>query len=303
VEIKLHKVVGKTAEHVVSEMRRLALDDNPHQRLPGPSPVSLERKDIPKLKEGYVIAEKSDGVRFVMMFVRIDGIKLCLIVDRAMTIFLTPFRHIPRVLFQGTIFDGELTVDKQGNSTFVLFDAVIVAGVTVSQLPFAERIVAMQRSLKEFRASSEDPAILRFKRWTPLSSPDAQTTIASAEQLYHADGVILMPIYDPVVYGRHFNMFKLKPKGTHTVDFVLMAINGSIGIYDPDSKKNVEVDRAIMKSNQLFLIGSILECEYVDGRWHVVHWRGDKTFANDRLTYTKTLRNIAENIKVEELFV
>jgi hypothetical protein len=299
--IKLHKVVGQSAKDVVAEMKRLALDDHPRSRLPGPNPVSLERSDMPKLKTGYVIAEKTDGTRFMMCCLRLYDVKLCVIVDRAMTVYLLPLQHIPRVLFQGSILDGEITATKQGAATFVLFDAVVVSGITVSQLNFSDRLTAMHRSMRAFRPHPHDPVSLSFKKWVPTNAPDLSERLAKAEAVYHCDGVILMPIADPVIYGRHMNMYKLKPRGTHTVDFVLLAVNGTVGVYDPASQKNVEVGKVFMKNNQLYLIGTILECEYHEGRWLVLHWRSDKNQANDMLTYTKTMRNIAEDIKIEEL--
>ena len=130
-QFPMHRLSGESATEIVKQMSELAMDDHKFPRLPGPNPVSIERKDFEKLKtKGYVIAEKTDGVRFIMMFTRLFGFKVCTIIDRSMAAYLVPLQAIPRVLFQGTIFDGELTVDKQGRKCFILFDAVVVSGVT-----------------------------------------------------------------------------------------------------------------------------------------------------------------------------
>jgi hypothetical protein len=248
-----------------------------------------------------VVAEKTDGIRFMMCCLRLYDIKLCFIVDRAMTVYLLPLKCIPRVLFQGSIFDGEITVNKAGTPVFVLFDAVVLSGITVSQLPLSDRLVAMQRSLRSFRAHANDPVTLSFKKWIPLDAPDVRERLAKADACYHCDGVVLMPVADPVIYGRHFSFYKLKPYGTHTIDFVILDAAGTIGIYDPDVKRNVPIGKIDM-TKQLFLIGTIVECVYEHNRWHALHARLDKNQSNDKLTYSKTLLNIKENIKIDELF-
>ena len=296
----LHKVVNRSAEDILREMKRLALDDHPRFRLPAPNPVSIERKDLPKIKTGYVIAEKTDGVRFVLCCLRLYDLKLCVLVDRAGSVFLFPLQCIPKVLFQGSIFDGELTFDKLGTPHFVLFDAVVVSGVTISHFSLEDRLVAMHRGFKEFRLHPHDPASLTFKRWIQLEDKDVLARLRVAEDKFYCDGYVLMPKNDQVVYGRHFGFYKLKPEGTHTVDFMLLDAKGTIGIYDPDMKKNVPISELDM-SKKLFLIGTIIECAFEDGRWVAIQDRPDKTFANDMLTYQKTLRNIAENITISEI--
>ena len=101
-----------------------------------------------------------------------------------------------------------------------------------------------------------------------------------------------------MVYGRNFDFFKLKPKGTHTVDFILMDNNGTIGIYDPRIKRDV----AIGKVSCTYQPGVVVECEIVNNVWNVVGVRTDKKQSNDMLTYEKTMLNIRENIQLDELF-
>lgn len=298
-KVSLHRLVGSSATEIVKQMMELGMDDHKFPRLPGPNPVSIERKDFEKLKtKKYVIAEKTDGVRFIMMFTRLFGFKVCTIIDRSMAAYLVPLKSIPRVLFQGTIFDGELTIDKHGRKCFILFDAVVVSGVTVSQLDLSSRLIAMRRSLKDFKMSPTDPVELRLKAWTELSDiVAAKTKIEEAGKIYHTDGVVLAPKDDPVVYGRNFDFFKMKPQGTHTVDFILMDNNGTIGIYDPRSKRDVAIGKVACN----YQAGIVVECEIVNNVWRVVGVRTDKKQSNDMLTYEKTMLNIRENIKLDEL--
>jgi len=171
--------------------------------------------------------------------------------------------------------------------------------VTVSQLDLGSRLVAMRRGLKDFKMHPADPVELRMKAWTELDDVNAaKSKIAEASNIYHTDGVVLVPKDDPVVYGRNFDFFKMKPQGTHTVDFILMDNNGTIGIYDPRSNRDV----AIGKVSCTYPPGVVVECEIVNNMWRVVGVRTDKTQSNDILTYEKTMLNIRENIQLDELF-
>jgi hypothetical protein len=235
-----------------------------------------------------------------MFFTRVFGFKVCTIIDRAMSVYLLPFKNIPRVLFQGSIFDGELCVSTvEQKFAFVLFDAVVVSGVTVSQMNLPSRIFAMKRSLKEFKNIPEDPALLRFKEWIPLEHPTViKDRLEKASDIYHTDGIVIMSVDEPVIYGRNFNLFKLKPGTHHTVDFIILNEDGTIGIYDPNMRKNTPIG----KLDGYFKKGAIVECGFDNDKWHYVQGRPDKKQANDKLTYEKTLLNIKENITVSEIF-
>lgn len=303
--LKLHRVVSEAHEDILKQLKGYSLDTNKNNRLPGPNPVSIERKEFEKLKKNnYVIAEKTDGVRFVMFFCRVFGFKICCIVDRSMQVYLFPFRHIPRVLFQGTIYDGEICVDKKtGKFVFVVFDAIVVSGVTVSHLNLYDRLKAANRSIQEFKQSEKDPAELRFKGVIPLNAPlIVKQHLAYVSEIYETDGIIMTPVNEPIVYGRHFNMFKLKPAGKHTIDCIILNSNGELGVFDPKTCANVRVGQ--LTGENIPEYGTIVECSFLDNNTYnlkLVCIREDKKHANDILTYEKTLLNIRENISVDEI--
>lgn len=300
-DVSLYKVLGNAERDILSEMKRLARDDHPRPRLPGPNPVSIERKDFRKMKKStYVIAEKTDGIRFFFFCLRVYDLKICTIIDRAFNVYLLSLQHIPRALFQGTLFDGELTIDTTGTPKFVLFDAVIVSGVTVSHLSLSDRLVAMMRSLQEYKRNSVDPVVLDVKRWISLGDPNVRSRLAAAESRYSCDGYVMMHVTKPVVYGRDFDMYKLKPSNQHTVDFIVLDASGTIGVYDPKIKKNVPMAKIEMVE-RLFLIGTVVECAFENGRWTAIHARFDKNQANDMLTYKNTLKNIVENLTLDDI--
>lgn len=300
-EISLYRVINQAEKDVLIEMRRLTLDDHPRMRLPGPNPVSIERKDFERIRKSeYVVSEKTDGTRYIMMCTRIYDLKICVIIDRSFAVYLLPLQYIPRVLFQGSVFDGEITVDKNGRRKFVLFDAVTVSGVSVGHLNLSERLSALMSSLKAYKMSSNDPVVLDIKRWIPLNASNVIERLNAAERQTCCDGYIFMNHTKPVTFGRDFDTFKLKPAGHHTVDFMVLDMEGSIGVFEPKTGRHTEIAKIDMR-NQLFLIGTIVECKLEDGSWILVQPRFDKNQANDMLTYTKTLRNIAENVTIQDI--
>ncbi|AGE59544.1 mRNA-capping enzyme (mRNA guanylyltransferase) [Acanthocystis turfacea Chlorella virus OR0704.3] len=298
--LSLHQLTGQSAHDALVEMKRLSLDDHKKFRLPGPNPVSIEKKDLAKLKNSYVISPKTDGTRYILMFTRLYKYKVVMIVDRAMNVYLLPLQIVPRNLYQGTIFDGELTVTKTGTPTFVLFDAVVVAGVTVSHLTMGDRIIAMRRSLRSFRTHEKDPAVLAMKDWAPIESPNVKTRLKVSEDMYHTDGYVMVNVNKQVTYGRDFDFFKVKPHDKHTVDFIVLDAAGTLGLFDPKVRQNVPVTK-YDTTKHMFLIGTVVECSFKNYAWTPLQMRADKTEANDILTYERTLVNIEEHITLDDI--
>ena len=82
-------------------------------RFPGPQPVSIERRHFPLLKkQPYVICEKTDGVRQLLVSTE-EGVFL---VNRAFKTDPVKVR-IPK----GTILDGELVPSKSGKMLFMVY--------------------------------------------------------------------------------------------------------------------------------------------------------------------------------------
>ena len=82
---------------------------------PGPQPISIERKHFELLKKNtYAVCEKTDGIRHVCMCFMFGDKKMCVLVNRALDVYLLPL-NMPRKSYEyGTTVDGELvknTVD------------------------------------------------------------------------------------------------------------------------------------------------------------------------------------------------
>ncbi len=58
---------------------------------PGPQPISVEYKHFPIIKKGdYVVCEKTDGERYMMVALYFEGKKKCIFVNRAFNMFQVP---------------------------------------------------------------------------------------------------------------------------------------------------------------------------------------------------------------------
>ena len=272
-------------------------------QFPGPNPVSIERADYPKLRaQPYHITEKTDGVRALMMIVDLDSIHLAVIFDRTLTPYLFPIHAMPRALYQGTVFDGELVYDALDSRwVFLCFDAINIAGVPVFHLPFSERLRHIATSLQFYTPSPSDPGMIRQKLFMPFVreiEPAYMAHVDAMRQRYGVDGVIFQPELDRVIYGRHDNLMKLKT--VHSVDFLIK--NGKLNIYDETSKRNKVIGFPTGALTHLATEGAIVECvQGSDGGWEVLHVRKDKHTSNNKFTMDKTMLNAREALTLRDV--
>jgi hypothetical protein len=291
-----HAVDEPVVSEVIGSLRELVSALSPHGKFPGPNPCSLERADLPKLRSGqWWFCEKTDGTRTLLYFTVINGIKAAFLVTRAWNVYVIGVRHVPRVLFQGSVFDGELV--KIGDQwTWLGFDAITIAGVPVWAQPLSRRLRAAQRSMSAYSPDAHDAVTLRFKTYYPtIALYTAQPSI------HPTDGLVMTPEHPPVVVGRHTTLFKLKDSGKHTVDFEFDAPD-VLSVWDPKRGK-VRVGKLTLSPfGTVPPPGSILEASYRDkDYWDLVTVRSDKDTSNDLLTYTKTMTNIRENMTLTEV--
>ena len=96
---------------------------------PGPQPVSIEHRHFPVLKGAeYLVCEKTDGERYMMVAFIFEGKRKCVFVNRAFNMFEVPI-NLKKSVYDGTILDGELYED-----TLMVYDAVWVNGESVWNL-------------------------------------------------------------------------------------------------------------------------------------------------------------------------
>lgn len=269
---------------------------------PGSLCVSIERSNFPMIKsEPYWVCEKSDGTRFLMCVMRMNGLKLVTLVGRRDDhVYVTFMNHVPRPMYEGTIFDGEIAIDPHTKKVhYLIFDAMFVNGRDVRSFPFSHRYREVCQALVHYRPHDKDAFEIKIKTFFPLSrvaecmSPEWD----HVRSRYGYDGLVLTPESCPVIAGRNYKMFKWKNGMLHTVDFLVS--EDGMGLQVRDRGGFVTVG----KSDMRLAPGSIVECaldDFAKGVWGILRQRTDKTYPNDMLTFEKTLLNIQENIQWQE---
>lgn len=310
--LRLHKVTDDgCAARIKAVIKDLASDDSRFARFPGPNPVSLDTGHFGALRsQPYYVCEKTDGVRFMMVCCTLpctlpgpdnQVLKVCALVDRALTAYVLPLRHVPKAMFQGSLLDGELVWNKvRQRWDYLVFDAVCVSGVPVLNDPLQERLHAAHRALAVYKRDPKDPVAVGIKAFVSCAKVrDLDAHLAEAEARYDVDGIILTPAMPGVVYGRHTGMFKLKFDSKHTVDFLVGPDGRDLQVFE--SGRHVSVGRLSCQGTP----GTIAECCTAHpescGTWDLVTVRTDKTTANDMLTYKRTLLNMQEGLTLDHV--
>lgn len=255
------------------------------QRFPGPQPVSIERRHFPLLeRQPYFVCEKTDGTRNLL--VNFEGSTH--LVNRSFESKLVKVR-IPK----DTILDGELVVCKNEKCLFMVHDAVVVKGENLVQRPLDYRLEAARKAIKTIIKTAHAEFEIRVKTMWPLESIKNVPT----EFEYETDGLVFTPVQEPIRTGTHETMFKWKPRERITIDFSIM-----------DGKKLYVQERGVpyLESELSRPVqipdGTIVECGYGKLGWFVEKIRTDKTYANNRRTYFRTIINIRESITLDEFY-
>ena len=258
-------------------------------RFPGPQPVTIERRHFCLLRrQPYLVSEKTDGVRHLLVST-MEG--LVAIVNRAFLVEPVKIR-VPK----DTLLDGELVKTRAGKMLFVVYDAVRVKGENLMHAPLTERLEKARGVLKGIIKTAGAPFEIRVKNMWALGTPFPD--LNSFE--YETDGLVFTPINEPIRMGTHETMFKWKPRERITIDFCLQ--NGHELFVQDRGEPYKEAELHTRNKRPDLPDGTIVECGYGDLGWFVEKIRTDKTHANNRRTYFRTLVNIRENIQLQDLY-
>ena len=287
-DLAAHELLGahKTA------LLRFVETASKSKKFPGPNPWSLERRHFKQLQTGgYWVAPKTDGVRAAMVCLEHGGVNCVAFMDRARKLWVLPGAEfqVCTAWLQGSVIDGEI---HEGG--FLMFDALVVAGVSVRDLPFSGRLAALAQGLAlHQRDQNAIPPLRLFLKRFDMGS-DFKEEQATAQGV---DGLILMPEHDGYIVGRHKTLFKLKMH--HTVDFQVGADGSSLCVLD---RGGLAAVAGLVAGHPILPAGTIVECEMAGAEtaWRVTQVRTDKDHPNDRLTFANTLKNIKEKISYSE---
>ena len=127
---------------------------------PGCQPISIERKHFGVLeKNDYVVCEKTDGTRYMMLAFMYETRKVCVFLNRALEMFMCPL-NFRKPVYEGTILEGELY-----ENDFMIYDCLITCGEVVGKQNFLERLEHCKQTIKKMMVLKTDPIFLKVKKF------------------------------------------------------------------------------------------------------------------------------------------
>ena len=279
---------------------------------PGPQPISIEYKHFPILKKNeYIVCEKTDGERHMMIATTFEGKPKCLFTNRAFDMFEVKI-NLNKRAYEGTILDGELY-----DNTLMVYDALLINGRPVGHLNLYQRLAEAEKLIKFIICMKFDKHRLKMKNFWAMKDfdPFMYQYLPTIEQ--KVDGLVFTPVYEPVRIGTHETMFKWKPREKNTVDFQMKKGMSFEGVGKPGvpvwklyvqerGKLFFESEFPLSRMDEpWFEDGAIVECMYITWEpgalwWKPIKRRRDKTHPNNRRTFYRTIVNIKEDIQMKE---
>jgi len=231
-------------EQAMAKMGRLWGVNGPLRFNPCANPVSLERCHLRDLEErDYVVAEKSDGVRYALALLELDAgagnaVLIALMVDRNLDAFEVRVNAPADDFAAGCIFDGELVWDETNTAlgrrhAFYVFDVVAHEGACVRDRSFAERYRIVRRKFANVDSLPHADGLASERITTPGSAHRLtfcckrfysmhQFDIAANRPVHHAsDGYVFVPLHDAMPLNRADRWYKWKR--THNIDVLVQA--------------------------------------------------------------------------------
>lgn len=269
---------------------------------PGSQPISIEYKHFKILKKhSYVVCEKTDGVRYMMLAFMFDNKKRCMFVNRALDMFECPL-NFRKAVYDGTILEGELYED-----TFMIYDCLIACGKNVGREDLIIRIDACERVKKMLMSMKYDPVKIQLKKFHLLQEFETFMNEYLPTVTQKMDGLVFTPINYPVQTGTHEAMFKWKPRDKNTIDFQFKKKGDLWKLYVQEKGKLVfesEIREDQVPEGVEVEEDAIVECQYMFNDspmwWKPIQRRHDKTYPNGRRTFYRTLVNIKEDIRMSD---
>jgi hypothetical protein len=270
---------------------------------PGCQPVSIEFRHFDILRsQPYLVCEKTDGVRCMLLAFMFENKKVCVLLNRALDMFLCPLNFRKSVYEgSGSILDGEL----YENEIFMVYDALMVCGTVVGQYDFLSRLKHIEEMKKLLTVLKYDPIKIQLKTFHLLTDFKTFMSEYLPTVTQKIDGLIFTPVKTWVKIGTHETMFKWKPREKNTIDFQM---KGNLWrLYVQERGKLVfesELKPHQIPNEPWVEEDAIVECQYMFQDepmwWKPLMRRRDKTYPNGRRTFYRTLVNIKEDIKMED---
>lgn len=304
----------------------------------GALPCSLMRADLHYLEEmDYMVSEKTDGIRHLMLIYRDERHVYSLLVDRGFRFYYSNVKFSDGLREGiGTLLDGEIIWEPTGFK-FYVHDIVCMGGKrTVSAMTYTERMKKVQDIVRWGCFPSDDgqeQIMLLAKQIFPLSNLHHLWNNVIPNLQHRTDGLILTPNDLPHTGKKNKLLFKYKSPEDHTIDLQLdrrldfcrgeveglpSSVDGlgppfmayQLQTWDTQVRHDFcEISMSPARWTSIGIptpdsaIGSILECKYNSDRtmWVPIAWRSDKLVPNDIYTVRRTIETMIEGLTIEEL--
>jgi len=305
---------------LIRELKTSVLSFWPNRKndfFPGPLPVSLERKNFYKLRQfPYLVCVKSDGLRFIML----RHNKNIYLVDRSFTFYNVSLNFQESNNF-GVEFmlDGELIKTKDNQWTYIAHDCISIYCKDISASNFDQRYEAVLTIINDIFIKEGSDFNIIAKKFYKFNEIDTLISMLNNNKINHSiDGLIFTPLTLGIGTQTQFTLFKWKTRLHHTFDLKIVdneevhrydayANQGTtdklFGSVDKNTKEGAQFIKLLKQKCPTFKSGDIVELDFNDKTkcFEPLIVRTDKSHPNSLFTIEKTLKNIEENITLDEL--
>lgn len=305
-------LIDKLSREICSYWSGEEFDDK--IRFPGAQPVSIEMKDFKTLKSNkYVVCAKLDGERYFLLCTKVpkdlsepDGeqLNVSFMVNRNMEFYIISLECPENVYSGETLLDGEL-LDNQ----FIVHDAIVLAGNFVKMSNWDIRWKTTDKFImNSIRMNANNTLAVKLKKFYDIKGVSHLFQEMSSSGI-PTDGLVFYPVEEPIGYKTQNSLFKWKPPGHHTIDFVVN-INEDNNVDLITWSGGKEVVYTTLSLSKFEEIGSIkngdvveFESKFLGAKpiFKPITKRIDKPKGNNLFTVRKTLKNVKENIQKNDI--
>ncbi|KAF2808012.1 uncharacterized protein BDZ99DRAFT_500283 [Mytilinidion resinicola] len=274
------------------------LGHEPRRKFLRAQPVSLTRGHLRRDLSGYMVCEKTDGVRAFLWYTKDfrTGGQAIYLVDRKYSFHRVDTRTPIAQVCDDVVLDIEVVVhndDTFSGVVFLVFDCLAYGGASIVQKKLTSRLGFAKKFEGELKGKAAPmPVLVTVKKFLPAG--DVEKCLKEMEIVHHGtDGLILTPPREYRFYTDG-DLFKWKPARENTVDSQsLLEFAAMVAAWRPGKE-------------------AILECWRDErGRWQpkldkinqkdVPRFRDDKETANFFKVAENVIASLEDNITERQL--
>ncbi len=303
-------------EKVMVECEKLFGKSIKRNNFPGPQPVAVEIKDLEMLKNGYMVCEKTDGTRAILLLLNINNKPMCFIINRNNELYFLDL-SFKKEVYEGSIFDGELVKTKSGNWNFLIHDCMIYNGISFLEVNHRLRYACViDFIVKRYVNKESDPFFIKTKLFYNFGHEIEKTWEHIKETTENEiDGLIFTPINGPIVFGRDLKLFKWKLPENNTIDFQILFKSRKVHFYYlkndlvlyksfSSTHENYKKLSEFIKKNKITEESPIIEFKIINEDYFIPYrYRNDKNLPNSEFTMLNTFKNVKENLTIKDIYL